>query len=239
MTLRRRVNALFARYRAADAARIASETRMRERGALATELHDTVAQNLAGAMFHLKTAAMSARRRGDAETERKVEVASVSLHSCLSQLRDNLWDLRNGLAAGEDLSGAIEKAVKPHLHGAALALDVDTGGTRFSESFAHAVVCTVREGVINAVRHGGAKNVRVTGSRGEGGTFAFSVVDDGCGFDVAARPGVDEGHFGLQGARERIRMLGGELEIESEPGKGTAMRFAVRESLGEQEGGGR
>lgn len=86
----------------------------------------------------------------------------------------------------------------------------------------------MREGVINAVRHGGARNVFVSGSR-SGDGFAFSVRDDGCGFDVAACPGVDEGHFGLQGARERIRMFGGELELESEPGKGTAMRFAVRE----------
>ena len=154
--------------------------------------------------------------------------SSVSLHSCLSQLRDNLWDLRNGLAAGENLADAIAKAAKPHLHGASLHLDIDAGERRFSESFAHAVVCAVREGVINAVRHGGARNVFVSGSR-SGDGFAFSVRDDGCGFDVAARPGVDEGHFGLQGARERIRMFGGELELESEPGKGTAMRFVVRE----------
>ena len=228
VTLHRRVNELFGNYRKADAARLASEMRMRERNALATELHDTIAQNLAGAMFHLKTAAMSAKRRGDADTERKVDIASVSLHSCLSQLRDNLWDLRNGLAAGENLADAIAKAAKPHLHGAALHLDIDAGERRFSESFAHAVVCAVREGVINAVRHGGARNVFVSGSR-SGDGFAFSVRDDGCGFDVAACPGVDEGHFGLQGARERIRMFGGELELESEPGKGTAMRFAVRE----------
>lgn len=228
VTLRRRVNVLFGRYRAADAARLASEMRMRERNALATELHDTIAQNLAGAMFHLKTASLSAKRRGDPDTERKVGVASASIHSCLSQLRDDLWDLRNGLAAGENLADAIEKAVKPHLHGATLKLDVDIGERRFSESFAHAVICAVREGVINAVRHGGAGNVEVKGSR-EGGAYAFSVSDDGCGFDVAACPGVGEGHFGLQGVRERIRMSGGELELESEPGKGTTLRFVVHE----------
>ncbi len=226
--LRRRAKVLADRYRAADAARMESELRMRERNALATELHDTIAQNLAGAMFHLRTAGMAARRRGDAETEGKVQVASSSVHSCLSQLRDNLWDLRNGLAAGENLADAVARAVKPHLHGAKFRIEMDVGSERLGEKFAHAVVCALREFTINAVRHGGAKNVSISGVR-EGDMLSFSVEDDGRGFDVASRPGVDEGHFGLQGVRERIRMFGGDLKIESEIGKGTVVRFSVRE----------
>ena len=86
----------------------------------------------------------------------------------------------------------------------------------------------LEEAVGNAIRHGEAKHVRVKVAFGKD-DVRLEIEDDGCGFDVAACPGVDEGHFGLQGARERIRMFGGELELESEPGKGTAMRFAVRE----------
>lgn len=228
VALRRRANALFARFRAANEARISAETRMRERNALATELHDTLAQNLAGTMFQIKTAGMSARRHGDSETGEKIAVAASSIHSCLSQLRDNLWDLRNGLSAGENLADAVGRAVRPHLHGAALSLEMELGGAKFGESFAHAVLCVLRELVINAVRHGEAANVVVAGRR-DGDGFAFSVSDDGRGFDVASAKGVEEGHFGLQGVRERIRPFGGELRVESAPGKGTTARFSVRE----------
>jgi signal transduction histidine kinase len=104
------------------------------------------------------------------------------------------------------------------------------GGAKFSESFAHAVLCVLRELVINAVRHGKAANVVVTGWR-DGDGFAFSVSDDGRGFDVASAKGVEEGHYGLQGVRERIRQFGGELRVESAPGKGTTARFSVSEDV--------
>ena len=203
---------------------------MRERNALATELHDTLAQNLAGTMFQIKAAGMSARRHGDSETGEKIGIAASSVHSCLSQLRDNLWDLRNGLSAGEDLADAVGRAVRPHLHGAALRLEMELGGAKFGESFAHAVLCVLRELVINAVRHGKAANVVVMGRR-DGDGFAFSVSDDGCGFDFASARGVEEGHYGLQGVRERIRQFGGELSVESAPGKGTTARFHVSEDV--------
>ena len=46
--------------------------------------------------------------------------------------------------------------------------------------------------------------------------------DDGRGFDPAVRPGPAEGHFGLEGVRERVRKLGGSFRIESSPGAGAA-----------------
>ena len=73
---------------------------------------------------------------------------------------------------------------------------------------------------LNGIRHGGAKTIRIAGGI-DGNTLEFSVRDDGCGFDPKNCPGVDDGHFGLQGIRERVMQLGGTLSIESEIGKGT------------------
>ena len=78
----------------------------------------------------------------------------------------------------------------------------------------------IRELVANAIRHGHAEHIRIAGSL-ENGLMMISVRDDGCGFDPAAAPGVAEGHFGLQGIRERLARYGGELRVESAPGKGT------------------
>jgi signal transduction histidine kinase len=55
-------------------------------------------------------------------------------------------------------------------------------------------------------------------------TIELAVDDDGAGFDVTTAAGTDQGHFGLQGMRERVSLLGGELRVVSEPGRGTTIR---------------
>ena len=91
----------------------------------------------------------------------------------------------------------------------------------------------VRELVTNAVRHGGARHIRVAGAF-ETGTLKFSVTDDGCGFDPAASPGADEGHFGLQGVYERVETAGGEITIESSPGHGSKLTISLPSSESEK-----
>ena len=54
----------------------------------------------------------------------------------------------------------------------------------------------------------------------------FSVRDDGSGFDPDNCPGLRDGHFGLQGVRERIKKFNGEMSIESQPGTGTRIALS-------------
>ena len=61
----------------------------------------------------------------------------------------------------------------------------------------------------------------------DGDSLKFSVVDDGCGFDVAHAPGPKDGHFGLTGIRERIRKLNGTFDITSKDGIGTKAAIAL------------
>lgn len=86
----------------------------------------------------------------------------------------------------------------------------------------------VRELVVNAIRHGKAKSVWIAGECSNG-RISFSVRDDGCGFDMASAPGPREGHFGLQGIRERVNAANGSIEIESAPGEGTKVTVSISE----------
>ena len=89
------------------------------------------------------------------------------------------------------------------------------------------VLKIVRELVVNAIRHGNAAHVRIAGEQNED-SIKFSVRDDGSGFDCAAAPGPTQGHFGLQGIRERVDEFGGTVEVESECGMGTKVTVTMK-----------
>jgi signal transduction histidine kinase len=82
-----------------------------------------------------------------------------------------------------------------------------------------------QEALTNVVRHAGAAHVWIELDRDEN-RVELSVRDDGVGFDVARR--LDQagrtGRLGLLGMRERVQILGGRLEVDSGPGRGTRVR---------------
>jgi PAS domain S-box-containing protein len=93
--------------------------------------------------------------------------------------------------------------------------DLDLG-----EPYASAVFRILQESLTNIARHAGASHVEVN-LRRVGDGVELAVRDDGAGFD----PGVaGRKSFGLRGQRERVRILGGEFELQSAPGLGTTMR---------------
>ena len=79
----------------------------------------------------------------------------------------------------------------------------------------------IQEALTNARRHSGAKTISVS-IKMDGGDLLAEVSDDGQGFGAEASPGV-----GLGSMRERTAVIGGELQIESEPGRGTDVRLRV------------
>ena len=95
-----------------------------------------------------------------------------------------------------------------------------------SDNTTHALLRIIRELVLNSIRHGKAKTIHIAGCI-EADALKFSVKDDGCGFDPERCPGVEDGHYGLQGIRERIRQLGGRMSIESGEGKGTKVILEI------------
>ena len=114
----------------------------------------------------------------------------------------------------------------PQIGDAVLQVRFDVRRRTFSENTMHAILRIVRELAVNAVRHGQATRILVAGSL-EGQKLLFSVRDNGCGFDPERCPGLEQGHYGLQGIRERIDAFEGEIEIRSRPGDGTKVTIAL------------
>ncbi|MBQ6137758.1 MAG: sensor histidine kinase [Kiritimatiellae bacterium] len=210
------------------AANVRNKAKVEERTRLAAELHDAVSQALTGVALQIESAEV-ANMVGETDGVAKLlGSASQILTSCRRELKDCLWDLRSRTFAEKDMNEAVNRTITPHTGDAKAVVRFNVQRSRLSESTTHTVLSVVRELVVNAVRHGDAAHVWIAGECSDG-RISFSVRDDGCGFDPAAAPGPSEGHFGLQGIRERIKAVKGTIEIESAPGRGTKATIRIPE----------
>ena len=201
-----------------------------ERTRLATELHDSVVQNLTGAALEIR-AAQAALPGAEEDPAPHLDIALKTINASRAELRNCIWDLRSQALEKSDVGEAVRITLLPHLGEARLQVRFDVPRRRIPDNDFHNILCIVRELVVNAVRHGHASSIKVAGAV-ESGRLRFSVEDDGRGFDPATRPGMEQGHFGLEGVLERVRALDGTADIESAPGRGA--RVAVDIPLPEE-----
>lgn len=196
-----------------------------ERTRLATELHDSVVQNLTGAALEIR-AAQASFKESVPEASPHLDIALKTINSSRAELRNCIWDLRNQALEQGDIDEAIRITLQPHLGSTKLLVRFNVPRRKIPDNEFHNILCIIRELVVNAVRHGRAKTVRIAGALDEG-RILFSVTDDGCGFDPKAAPGMEQGHFGIEGVTERAKTLDGTVRVASTPGKGTHVTVTV------------
>ncbi len=216
-------------------ARAEAELKTIERTRISTELHDTIAQNLTGAALEIETAMRN--QPPDSHISGSLSRAASTIASCRNELRNCLWDLRNDALEEKDMDAAVRRTLLPHLKGVTLHVRFNVARDRISDNTAHAILQIVRELSVNAIRHGEADTLHIAGVI-DNGQLLVSVRDNGKGFDTDKAPGVEEGHFGLDGIRSRVDRLNGVFEIQCAPGRGTyaAIRIpAPQEENGDEE----
>lgn len=202
-----------------------AEIKTDERTRLAVELHDSLSQNLAGIACQLSATRQSIPL-GSAAITSNLSTAMRMLTSSRTELKRCLFDLRGDALETPDFETAIRKTLKPLEGPAAFLIKFHIHRAKIDESTSHAALCIIRELVSNAIRHGNATEIKIAGSL-DNGKLLFSVSDNGTGFDPSKRPGAVEGHFGLQGIRERTERHGGTLSINSAVGHGTHVRISI------------
>jgi signal transduction histidine kinase len=127
---------------------------------------------------------------------------------------------------GERVSSMVEGT---HIH---VGLQQEGEPVPMPDLIAGNLLLLAQEAVTNALKHSGASEIGIT-LRLSRGHAELVIEDNGCGFDPAAAPGHHDGHFGLQGMRERTKRLGGQIELSSAPGHGTTLRVKVPLPSGE------
>jgi signal transduction histidine kinase len=192
-----------------------------ERRHWARELHDETLQGLGG----LRLVLSSGRRGDDPDRLRAaVDEAVIQLDEQIDGLRSLIRELRPAALDELGPASAIEDLASRTAarHGVEVATDLGvSSGARHAPEVEITLYRIIQEALTNAVKHAGAEHVDVTVTQDDA-TLRIRVADDGGGFD----PAVATTGFGLTGMRERVSLLGGELEIASSE-SGTVLSAAL------------
>lgn len=188
-----------------------------ERRRLARELHDQVGQLLTAAKINVHSAASGS-------TE-KLAVTIEILDTVLEQVRDISLALRPSVLDDLGLAPALRWMLSEAAAAAGVGADfvADPNLQRADAEVEIACYRVASEAVTNAIRHAKAQKIKIE-LRNADHHLRLTVRDDGYGFDVAQHEiGPTRERLGLTGMRERTVAVGGELKIDSEPGKGTEL----------------
>lgn len=208
-----------------------------ERRRIARELHDGVSQTLTSVVMSLGSAEALVRNRAARE---RVELSRSVTSEAVEEVRRLIRDLRPVLLDDLGLGAAIGWYAENYLATAGVKADVYINGLdqRLSPTVDIVVFRVVQEAINNVVKHAQAKTVSIRLELAPS-TLTGSIEDDGAGFDVDnfRRQRQGGGAVGLSGMEERINLLRGKLNIESQPERGTRIRFEIpwQESFSEQD----
>jgi signal transduction histidine kinase len=208
-------------------------TKEEERRFLAHELHDELGQSLTALKLRLqRPASVGGPGPDDADPLAVID-------DLIARVRRMSGDLRPPLLDEIGLVPAVRALLETQaaLSGVAMTLEADDAaagdGARLPPELEIACFRIVQEAVTNALRHAGARDLRVRIDR-RPDRVALRVHDDGRGFDVAVRldGAAAAGHLGVVGMRERARAHGGGFRLRSTPGAGTTIEVELPLAVG-------
>jgi signal transduction histidine kinase/ligand-binding sensor domain-containing protein len=208
------------------------EARVEERTRIARDLHDTLLQSFSALLPHLQTVSNVLPSQPD-EAKRRVERAIEQATNAVTEGRDTVHALRSGESSAIDLDRAISNFAKELVSGGAsepvpeIHVRVEGQPTVLNSIVRDEVYRIATEAVRNAIRHANASRIEVE-IRYDEQHLRLRIGDNGTGIDPALLE-LDHkaGHWGLRGMRERAKLVGGTLEVWSQPNVGTEIELSI------------
>ena len=197
-----------------------------ERNRLAREIHDTLAQGLSAIALQLETAdALLESEREPERIQRAIQQALHLARTNLDEARRSVLDLRAAPLEGRTLAEAVNQLVQEVTAKAALAVNLQVVGAHqpLPVAIEAGLYRVTQEALTNIVSHAHATrsdlHLLVTLQ-----SVQLTIHDNGCGFEPDT---VTPNRYGLTGMNERVRLLGGQLQIQSAPGAGTKVVVTI------------
>jgi signal transduction histidine kinase len=189
-----------------------------ERGRIARELHDTLIQGFSGITIQMQ--ALMGRLPDDSRERKTLSEIVADAGSAMREARRSLMGLRSHDSSSAGLAAAVEQTTRQLAESNGIKLKLSLSECDVPADVEYNLVRIAQEAVTNAIKHSGARTLRVTLNRTPT-QLLLAVKDDGTGFDnTGASPA---GHFGLIGMKERAAQIGATFQISSEPGQGTTV----------------
>lgn len=200
-----------------------------ERKRVARELHDELGQSLTG--LSLKTAVAKHHVTSNSDKALKeLDHVQTLIKETVNRMYDLILALRPSLLDDMGLVSALRAYAERTLSGTGIGFQLDTSGlsNRLPAEVETALFRTFQEALHNVIRHSGATQVRIKLICEDGSLFA-EVEDNGQGFapETVQLDGSKPRGLGLMGMQERVGIVGGRLQILSQPGSGTTLRIHV------------
>ena len=204
----------------------ASDAIVRERQRISRELHDRALQILASVRLRAEIcgneflADQASLRRELKTIEKEIDTAIVEIRNILTETQE-----RKELTAG-----SLERRLKTELEifrartGFNLDFHCSVSARDLPYEIERELYFTLREGVLNAVRHARASQLTLSLSR-DATSCSARLADNGVGFDISTAEGGN--HYGLRSMRERIKRVGGDVTVQSAVGTGTQLLIRI------------
>src|SRR5579872_6234238 len=229
------ITAMVSRVRKMTEAQVAVrfEERLAERTRIARELHDTLLQSFQALMLHFQSASDMLPPGAAKEA---LEEALDHADQAILEGRNAIQNLRSSTTATNDLAQAIA-AVGEELGGssrgsdsAEIRLSVEGTPHELHPILRDDVYRIAREALRNAFCHAQASRIEAEITYSQR-LLRLRIRDNGTGIDPRVAEMGRDGHWGLQGMRERAQQIGAQLEIWSQAGAGTEVELSIPGSI--------
>jgi len=220
-------------YQIAHQFNVRLEERVTERTRIARELHDTLLQSFQGLMLRLQ-AVDDLLPQGKAKD--KLDQTLQRADEAIAEARTAVYDLRSSTTTTNDLAEAI-KSLADELtttDSAAFRIVLEGATRHLHPIIRDEIYRMMREALRNAFTHADASRIETEITYGER-SLHIRIRDDGKGIPSEFLEGGRRGHYGLSGMRERIRQIGGKLEIWSREGAGTEIEMTIAGAIAYRE----
>ncbi len=202
------------------------EAVLAERNRMAREIHDTLAQSFAGVSVQLELVSQLLAHSQPTAAGQQLDRTRAYVREGLAEARRSIWDLR-AITAQNTLPTRLTHLVE-HARTPSLNIRLNIGGTyrELPSTVENELLRIAQEALTNIQRHAGASEANMNLRYGSA-SLHLSIADDGKGFDPSLSSHSSNGHFGLQGMRERAAQIHARLNIESSPNCGTLITLDV------------
>ena len=206
------------------AAQVEDLTLANERQRMARELHDTLAQGLAGLVLQLEAIDSHLSRGNTVKAQAITQQAMERARLTLADARRAIDDLRSSDLPDIDLEKAVRAESDRFTAASGIPCELSIMlPPALPEEVRECALRVISEALTNIARYAQAQHAAVA-LHAIDQALNIEVRDDGVGFDPAQ---IGAGHYGLIGLWERARLIGGTLSIESAPGQGTTLQVRL------------